>query len=127
MKWPCGTSQTLLHCDFLHVLFIILDLICIVYTGQTSASLACKFLRLHDFLISAENLLMVLTRAELLQGAVKGLQVFSHLAQSVLDLAGLIQDLHAAGKGVVANGEGALDGCRESPAEVNEVRVLIDA
>lgn len=60
-----------------------------------------------------------LGRAELLQGSLQGLQVFSHLAQSVLDLAGLVQNLHAAGKGVVTNGKGTLDGCRVLPVVVH--------
>lgn len=47
----------------------------------------------------------------------KGLQFFPHLAQRVLDLAGLIQNLHAAGKGVVANCKGPLDGRGVSPGE----------
>lgn len=97
--------------------FIIVDLIYNVYTGQMSIPLVCKLLCLHDFLISAENLLPVLRWTELLQGAVKGLQFFPHLAQRVLDLAGLIQNLHAAGKGVVANCKGPLDGCGVSPGE----------
>lgn len=81
--------------------------------------MSCPFVCV--ILISAENPFLVSRGAELLQGAVKGLQLFPHLAQSVLDLAGLIQNLHAAGKGVVANCEGALDGCGVSPGEVNAV------
>lgn len=63
--------------------------------------------------------------AQFLQGTLKGLQVFSHLAQSILDFVGLIQNLHTAGKWVVANCEGSLDGRRVSPGEVNK-EVLID-
>jgi len=50
---------------------------------------------------------------------VKGLQVLSHLAQSVQDLARLVQKLHAAGKGVVANCKGAVDVGGVFPVERN--------
>lgn len=56
----------------------------------------------------------------------EGLQVFSHLAQSGLDLSGLIQDLHAAGKGVIADCEGALDVGRVFPVEINECTLKIN-
>lgn len=41
------------------VLFKIVDLIYNIYTGQMSIPSVCKLLCLHDFLISAENLLPV--------------------------------------------------------------------
>lgn len=52
----------------------------------------------------------------------QGLQVLSHLAQGVLDLTGLIQNLHAGGKRVVAHRKRTFDGCRVSPMGVNESR-----
>lgn len=55
-KWPRGTSQTRLHCDFLHVLYVIYS----VYTEPNVHHFARMFLRLHDFLISSEYLLLFL-------------------------------------------------------------------
>lgn len=63
----------------------------------------------------------VLRRAELLQGAVQGLELLPHLAQGVLDFTGLIQDLHAAGEGVIADCEGALDVCRVFPVHIKQI------
>lgn len=70
---------------------------------------------LGGFCLTLQCLLLVLRWAEPLQGTVQGLQVLSYVAQSVLDLAGLVQYLHAAGKGVVANCKGTLDGFRVPP------------
>lgn len=60
----------------------------------------------------------VLRCAELLQSAVKGLQVLPHLAQSIPDLARLIQNVNAAGKRVIAYGKGALDARRILPVKI---------
>lgn len=65
-----------------------------------------------------ESLSPGLRQSDLLQGTLQGLQVFMHLAQSALDLARLVQNLHAAGKGVVVNCEGALDGRGEFSVEI---------
>lgn len=81
-----------------------------IKSGQMSVPAVCRTF-----------LSLVLRWAELLQGAVESLQVLPHLTQRVLDLAGLIQNLHAAGKWVVANCKGTLDGCRVSPGEVKAV------
>lgn len=65
-----------------------------------------------------DNLLVASRRAQLLQGVLKDLQVLPHLAQRILDPAGLIQDLHRAGKGVVAHCKWPLDGGRVPPGNV---------
>lgn len=76
---------------------------------------------LHKEEKSYTNVSLVLRRAELLQGAVQGLEVLPHLAQGVLDFTGLIQDLHAAGEGVIADCEGALDVCRVFPVHIQQI------
>lgn len=103
--------------------YIILTLLCPLYTqinvlSNLSPRSVCQSSNrvLVRLFISAE-----LRWAELLQGAVQGLQLLSHLAQSVLDLTGPIQDVHAAGKGVVAHRKGTLDGCGVPPVRGGEV------
>lgn len=53
--------------------------------------------------------------AQLLQGILKDLQILPHPAQSILDPARLIQNLHRAGKRVVAHCKWPLDGGRVPP------------
>jgi len=76
------------------------------------------FLFLLLFLLHLLILLLLPPRgAEPLQGSVEGLQVFPHVAQALLDLAGPVQNLHAAGERVVSEREGPLDAGREPPEE----------
>lgn len=64
------------------------------------------------------NLPLASRPAQLLQGVLKAPQLLPHLAQSVLDPAGLVQNLHRAGKRVVAHRERPLDGSRVPPEKV---------
>lgn len=74
-----------------------------------------NFLSMIAFFSFSEHLFQFLGCAEFLQGAVKSLQLFPHLAQGILNLLRLIQNLNAAGKWVIANPKGALDGRWVSP------------
>lgn len=93
--------------DYIVIIFVFFR----IKSGQMSVPAVCMTF-----------LSLVLRGAELLQGAVESLQVLPHPTQRVLDLAGLIQNLHAAGKWVIANCKGTLDGCRVSPGEVKAAR-----
>lgn len=66
----------------------------------------------------SDNLFQSSGWAELLQGAVKGLQLFPHLAQGILNLLRLIQNLHAASEGLIADRKWPLNGRRVSPGRV---------